>query len=36
MGTPHHGTPINEEAEKLVKEGTNGFPLTRLLESLLL
>ena len=26
MGTPHHGTPINEEAEKLVKEGTNGFP----------
>ena len=25
MGTGHHRMPINEEADKLVKEGTNGF-----------
>jgi hypothetical protein len=24
MGTGHHGILINEEAHKLVKEGTNG------------
>jgi ribonuclease HI len=25
----HHGTPENEEADKLAKEGTNGVPSDR-------